>query len=348
MVYSLSLAVFTVFGVFFQWLLRWFHSSQKKVHENTNNQDVTLRAPYPCNAIKGNQKFRITMGLRKLDEWNWLTVDKNYLKEHDIRDSLLRNQRENVFQCLPESKAACAEVLEVVAQFLCERYPSMFLMEDHGAMKRIHNIKTGEKFVIGGANSTTEPLEIAVRLAMEDLSVLMKNADGEYYLAASATLFPVGWSVQNRIGWTVSQIHAPVPEWHNKVGHSVNKFFCRLTPESPMERSNYFLETTEPDEGLSNTLFRPDGLNEQKPGPSIDEVLLRRERQTFRRLPRTGALVFSVKTTLETLKDLPVDQLQALATEIRSWPDDMAKYKGRDVWGQRVLDYCIQRGIVPA
>jgi Protein of unknown function (DUF3445) len=115
-----------------------------------------------------------------------------------------------------------------------------------------------------------------------------------------------------------------------------------------MERSNYFLETTEPDEGLRSALFRPDGLNEQTPGPSIDEVLLRRERQTFRRLPRTGALVFSVKTTLETLDELPVDQLQALATEIRSWPEDMAKYKGRDVWGQRVLDYCIERSIVPA
>lgn len=241
MVYSLSLAAFTVLGVFLQWLLRFFRSSRKEVKQNTNNHDVTLRAPYPCNAIKGNQKFRITMGLRKLDEWNWLTVDKNYLKEHDIRDSLLRNQRENVFECLPESKAACAEVLEVVAEFLCERYPSMFLMENHGTMKKIHNAKTGESFVIGDANSTTEPLEIAARLAMEDLSVLMKNEDGEYYLyeincfqscfllliildsAASATLFPVGWSVQNRIGWTISQMHSPVPEWHSKVGLSVNK-----------------------------------------------------------------------------------------------------------------------------
>lgn len=112
-----------------------------------------------------------------------------------------------------------------------------------------------------------------------------------------------------------------------------------------MERSNYFLETTEPEEGLGHTLFRPEGLNEQKPVPSIDDVLLRRERQTFRRLPRTGALLFSVKTTLQTLKDLPIDQLQALATEIRSWPEDMAKYKGRDVWGQRVLDYCVQRNV---
>lgn len=184
MVHSLSLAVFTVLGVFFQWLLRLFHLPREEVHQKSHDQDVTSKAPYPCTAIKGNQKFRITMGLRKLDEWNWLTVDKNYLKEHEIRDSLLRNQREDVFECLPESKAACAEALEVVAQFLCDRYPSMFRMGSHGGINTIHNTKTDESFDISDVDSTAEPLEVAARLAMEDLSVLMKNDDGEYYLYA--------------------------------------------------------------------------------------------------------------------------------------------------------------------
>ncbi|KAE8554096.1 hypothetical protein EYB25_002634 [Talaromyces marneffei] len=348
MVYSVSFVAFTIVGVLFQWLLKLFRPSQGGVPEKSKVQDATHKAPYPCNAIKGNQKFRITMGLRRLDERNWLTVDKNYLKEHDVRISLLQNQRSQVIQCLPESKIACAEALEVVAEFLCERFPDMFRMKEAAGVKTIYNSKTGESFVIGDENSGIDPLETAVRLAMEDLSILMKNEEGEYYLAASATLFPVGWTVQDRIGWTISQMHGPVPEWKDKIGHSVNKFFCRLTPESPMERSNYFLETKEPDEDLGDTLFRPLGLNEDQPGLSIEDILLRQERQTFRRLPRTGALIFSVKTTLNTFDELPVEQLQALATEIRSWPEDMAKYKGRDIWGQRVLDYCIQRSIVPA
>ncbi|CRG89361.1 Pathogenesis-related protein 5 [Talaromyces islandicus] len=329
MVHSLSLTIFTIIGVVVQWLVKYLAS------KDTDEQDVTLTAPYPCNAIKGSRKFRITMGLRKLDTRNWLTVDKNYMKEHEIRNSLLKNERKNVFECLPESREACAEILEIVSDFLCKRYPSMFQMKKDGAKTEIHNIKTGEIFVSGGSGSTMEPLEIAVRLAMEDLTVLMRNSEGEYYLAASATLFPVGWAVQQRIGWTISQMHGPVPQWKEKIGHSVNK----LTPESPMERSSYFMETKESNEGLGNTLFRPDGLTDQEPGPFLDNILLRRERQTFRRLPRTGALVFSVKTTLNTLDELPPDQLRALATEIESWPEDMAKYKGRDVWGQAVLGY---------
>lgn len=182
MAYSLSFVAFTVLGVFFQWLLKLFRPSLEKVSEKQKVQDATHKTPYPLKAIKGNQKFRITMGLRRLDEWNWLTVDKNYMKEHDVRASLLQNQRSQVIQSLPESKAACAEGLEVVAEFLCERYPDMFHMEETGDMKKIHNRKTGESFVIGDQTSATDPLEIAVRLAMEDLSILLKNEEGEYYL----------------------------------------------------------------------------------------------------------------------------------------------------------------------
>jgi hypothetical protein len=183
MVHSLSLTIFTIIGVFVQWLVKHVYLSHRGAASSKPDElDVTLTAPYPCNAIKGSRKFRITMGLRKLDERNWLTVDKNYIKEHDIRNSLLKNERKKVFQCLPESREACAEILEIVSDFLCERYPSMFQMKKDGGKTEIQNIKTGETFVFGGSDPTMEPLEIAVRLAMEDLNVLMMNSEGEYYL----------------------------------------------------------------------------------------------------------------------------------------------------------------------
>jgi len=122
------------------------------------------------------------MGLRKLDAENWLTIDKNYLSEHRIRDNLLRNERENVYQCLPESEAACKELMEEVVDFLCERYPTLFEKKSYFFGSQVHNKKTGEKYYFGGRHSSMEPLEIAARLAMEDLSVLMRNDQDEYYL----------------------------------------------------------------------------------------------------------------------------------------------------------------------
>jgi Protein of unknown function (DUF3445) len=117
----------------------------------------------------------------------------------------------------------------------------------------------------------------------------------------------------------------------------------RLAPNSPMERSNYFLQTKWPGEGLGSVLFQPDGLSMANLNPSPRDVILRRERQTFRRLPRTQAIVFSVKTTLTPLEELPPQELMNLATEISHWPDDVAAYKGKQIWGATVLEYCKQR-----
>ena len=41
---------------------------------------------------------------------------------------------------------------------------------------------------------------------------------------ASATLFPVGWSVKDRIGWTVAQLHRLVPTWEEKLSLSVERW----------------------------------------------------------------------------------------------------------------------------
>lgn len=213
--------------------------------------DVKRMAPYPAQPIKGRERYRVMMDIRKLDVQNWLTLDKNYMEEHAVRDDLLREKRDKVLQCLPESAQACQEALEEVSEFLCERYPNMFQKLVQGDRTSIQNYMTGERFDVGGPGSGGEgidALEAAVRLTMEDLSILMMNEDGEYYLygsnflfpsffslfvlirltdpvhsAASASLFPTGWTVEERIGWTISRLHEPVPLWHQHVANSVSK-----------------------------------------------------------------------------------------------------------------------------
>lgn len=145
--------------------------------------------------------------------------------------------------------------------------------------------------------------------------------------------------MEERIGWTISQLHNPVPLWHQQVASSVSKFLNRLTPANPMERSNYFVEVKRPDENLFEILYRPSSLSEPNPNPAPEDIVIRRERQTFRRLPRTGALIFGVKTVLTTLDELPMQELQNLATEIKSWPDYVGAYKGAESFGPVALDF---------
>ncbi|BDD57242.1 hypothetical protein MPDQ_003346 [Monascus purpureus] len=309
------------------------------------DNDPKCMAAYPAQPIKGRERYRVMMDIRRLDEQNWLTVDGKYPDEHKVRTQLLEEKKGQVLQCLPESYEACLEALEEVVEFLCHRYPNMFKKESNGKTKTVHNKMTGEIFAYGGDDGSAQldPLEIAVRLTMEDLSILMKNDDEEYYLAASASLFPVGWTVQQRIGWTITQLHGPVPLWQQQVGNSVCKFFCRLTPSSPMERSNYFVEVKRPNENLLDTLYRPTSLFEVDGEPTPQNIMIRRERQTFRRLPRTGTILFGVRTFLTPLDELPLQELQNLAKEVKSWPHFVGEYKGKDIWGRKMLEFCEKR-----
>lgn len=109
-----------------------------------------------------------------------------------------------------------------------------------------------------------------------------------------------------------------------------------------MERSNYFVEVKGANEDLYSTLFRPDALSEENPIPRPCDIIIRRERQTFRKLPQSGALLFGVKTTLTTLDELPIEELRNLVREMDSWPEEVANYKGKDIWGPPVLDFCKQ------
>ncbi|KAJ5722715.1 hypothetical protein N7488_000750 [Penicillium malachiteum] len=305
--------------------------------------DLKCIAPYPAQPIKGRKRYRVMMDIRRLDMENWLTLDKNYLDEHRVRDRLLREKRDQVLQCLPESEEGCQEALEEVSKFLCQRFSSAFRSMVDGNESYIENRVTKEKFSLKNektAQSNMDALESAVRLTMEDLSILMTNEDGEYYLAASASLFPTGWTVKDRIGWTISQLHQPVPLWHKQAENSVNKFLATLRPTTPMERSNYFVEIKRPDEDLLETLYRPGSLCEKQPtDPSPEEIIIRRERQTFLRLPKTGTILFGVKTYLTPICQLPRQELENLVTEMDTWPDDVGEYKGKNVWGPKLLEY---------
>lgn len=163
------------------------------------------------------------MGLKRLDHSNWLTLDSSYLSEHSQRIALLATRHADVVQCLPGSQDSCYEVLNLVTSFLSTRFPQHFSIIHTSSGEYIKNQLTGETFAIG--EKCKDPLEVAAKLSMEDFNVLVKNKEtGEYHLMASATMFPAGWKLQERIGFSMARLHGPVPAWKEKLGSSVNRY----------------------------------------------------------------------------------------------------------------------------
>jgi hypothetical protein len=205
------------------WEGSYIHRTPRKSVPDTEiklSQDVK---PYSFPPLRERTSTKMAMGLKRLDEDNWLTLDSNYLPEHFLRCSLLCTKHLQVIQCLPDSEAACFEVLSIVTSFLSSRFPQHFTITTIQSGPAIHNHLTNEIFPIGQQNCSI-PLEIAAKLSMEDFNVLIKNPEtGEYHLQASATLFPAGWKLQERVGTSMANLHAPVPGWKEKLGGSVNR-----------------------------------------------------------------------------------------------------------------------------
>jgi len=122
-----------------------------------------------------------TTNLKKLDEDDWLIIDKHYKKFHKARAKLLADRKPEVLRSALGSEVARQEALEMVVAFLTKKHPEMFEVNRQSDDAIIHNKATGEKFRIEPPYYDMQPLEIAARLAMEDFSILMKGGT-EYYL----------------------------------------------------------------------------------------------------------------------------------------------------------------------
>jgi hypothetical protein len=119
----------------------------------------------------------------------------------------------------------------------------------------------------------------------------------------------------------MAAVHAPVPHYADELGDRVDRFFDRLTVDRPVWRRNLFVKAT-------NALFLPATVAEAGgpaapvpvPGEDGSPYWLRSERQTLRKLPRTGAILFTIRTQLAPLAVLRwrPDRARDLLAALRS------------------------------
>ncbi|KAK0122762.1 hypothetical protein ONS96_009797 [Cadophora gregata f. sp. sojae] len=76
---------------------------------------------------------------------------------------------------------------------------------------------------------------------------------------------------------------------------------------------------------------------------TLDDLKIRRERQTFTRLEHSGAVLFTVRTFIEPLTQLGDDELRALRSMVLGWEEEVRVYKGGDIWGPLLMEWCEER-----
>lgn len=307
---------------------------------------LTDTKPLPYRPFRHGPKYFTTMGLRNEQFDNWIELDNHFPKYHADKAQRIAERGPKCSRTAPEAYPAALEFLEELTVYLCARYPTLYRKTEVG----IENLWSGEKFDLVSRPLPEDPMQTAARLVQDDLAIMIERADGEYYLLAGSILLPGFWRLDDKFGMPLSEIHTSgdVPQFKEKLEKGMMNFFRRLKPEEMVARNNYFIQV---DDGLawSPSIGSEDSLDVSwdtaEKDRAIEHHYFRSERQTLRRLPKSGGVVFTIRTYFHPVMEIVEEDYVPgrLASGIRSWGDDVSRYKGREKFQGVLLEYLDQK-----
>ena len=156
-------------------------------------------------------------------------------------------------------------------------------------------------------------LEAAARSVWEDLCLLTQDAPGApYRLTGAAVAFPTDWRLTDKIGKPLMGVHAPIHGYAEQLASAVDGFMERLAPGDIFGRTNVFVLPTDA------LRYQPQGdpaaaFSDISADNAGERLYARCERETLRRLPQSGAIVFTIgiyRTRLAELSDEAIARLE--------------------------------------
>ncbi len=260
-----------------------------------------------------------TIGLAAMVPEEWIEVDTALPAYLDEKERLQTLHPDKVFVEESDSHASQQEVLDSLAGYLPATYPNTYRRIDQS----IEIIPAARLIKLNQAG--TPPLLLASKLVQEDLVIMRKGENG-WRLAAASLSFPSSWSLLDKFGKPMHEIHAPVPGFGAGTRNAglIERMFDNLQPANPVKRFNWSIYS-------DGELYHPPASGERNANP--DHAFIRVERQTLRKMPISRDILFTIRICLDPLSTLAAqpnaarlshslaDQLSALS------PEELA-YKG--------------------
>lgn len=162
----------------------------------------------------------------------------------------------------------------------------------------------------------------AARSIWEDICLLQPvGSDGAYVLTAGAVAFPTDWRLEDKMGLPLTAIHAPIHGYAEQLASGVDHFM-RSLPAGPIYgRANWFITASAawrymPQDDPANRFahVRADNAGQA--------LFVRCERQTLRRLPDSGAILFTIGIAVEPLGQLPDVLVRRIAAALAVQPEE--------------------------
>ncbi|KAG8934889.1 hypothetical protein FRC02_009011 [Tulasnella sp. 418] len=342
--------------------------------------NLESQLPIPYRPFKWGPNYHITMGLRQAD-WNeWIELDNKFADYHALKAVRIQKRGDRCVQTLPARDGVpgghdpAKEVAFELAEYLCRRYPDVYQVQrrtpapgDYGwyGDGEIQTISINHLNVSYDLQEE-DPMKVAGLLVQDDLAIMVEGSDGLYYLQAGSICLAGSWRLEDKIGLPLRDIHirGNVPQYKEKLETSMDRYFAKLKTDRLVLRNNYFFQVVrrvsspnsnpakdyDPNELSWSYCNMGDedayahgihGKAKDLPPPDPSEIYFRTERQSLRRLPRTGAILFTIRTYLTPVTEMASEPgvPGRMASAVRSWPEDVALYKGQKIYKDSLLDY---------
>jgi hypothetical protein len=297
---------------------------------------LPIHTPYD-----GSSKL-FQIGLKQLDLVNWIEVDDKFDFQLAEKRRIYTEYADKVFVAEPGTEEAQAEVLALLAEHLPARFPERYRQDG----ERL--IVVGHPELEGLMESPLPPLHKASLLVQEDLILMRRGEDG-WRLAAGSLCFPSSWLLTEKFGRLMSGIHEPVPGFGPGTRNAglIDRMFDRLQVGQPVERFNWSIQSGD---ALYHPLSDVERIDRATGRPirfpdveAAARAFIRVERQTLRKLPVAGDILFTIRIHLDpmsTLKSRPdrATLAASFAEQLLALDEDQLDYKGLTADRDRLVE----------
>ncbi|PVX29211.1 heme-dependent oxidative N-demethylase family protein [Sphingomonas pokkalii] len=268
----------------------------------------------------------LRMGLVRVPEAEWLTPAADLA----ARAAVFADVPDCV-QVLPEAETAVNEI----AGMLSHRD----LQSRHPGFRRDDGLE-------GKTARAAAALRSAAAGVWEDLCILTPDASGQYRLTAAALAFPTDWHLHEKLGHALTPIHAPIHGYAEQLAAGVDHFFATLQPGAIFGRTNWFVVASDAWRYLPQD--EPEVRFAHVTAENASATLfVRCERQTLRRLPQSGAVLFTIGIHVEPLDRLSSEAVARVAQSVAGISSGEHERRAAPFYAEALTRYAERRNRSP-
>ena len=178
----------------------------------------------------------------------------------------------------------------------------------------------------------------AARAHHEDMCLLtLGEGNDQYRLVGAAVAWPSDWTPADKMGLPLRALHAPIQGYEEQLASGVDHFMAKLRPGAIYGRCNWFIAAT----GEQRWVADPpeQAFAHVTPQNAGETLFVRSERQTLRRLPQTGAILFTIGIYVSPLGSLSPSNRQRLAQAMTSLLEGEGDRRGAGAYAASLITY---------